>query len=359
MSCTDCASNEIKYKGDGSQVLFTFPFTYIDQDDVYVELFNYSTRRWVDANDPSWLGAGQWSFANATTIEFTTAPDAPVDETIEEFNIKISRCTDIDPLSATFYPGSAIRAQDLNNNFEQLQFAIQESRCKVPDWLFDYLEENYWNKFEDLITEEQQTNGSVVSQDLVNDEHVFSAAASAARHDAYVQDTKPADLTYEQLGKIWNDTDAIVDYYWDSVEETWVSFTKSAPPGPQGDFGPPGRVIVSDFPPTQYPATGDNEARPLESGDLWFNSNLVMLYVYYVDNTGPQWVSVAKTGPQGPAGPSGPEGGIQEAPNDGTLYGRQNEQWVEAQEVFTADSPLQMSNTNELQFVWSSMNSLP
>jgi len=84
-----------------------------------------------------------------------------------------------------------------------------------------------------------------------------------------------------------------------------------------------------------------------------------MLYVYYVDNTGPQWVSVAKTGPQGPPGPDGPSGGLQDAPDDGTLYGRQNEQWVEAQEVFTADSPLQMSNTNELQFVWSSMSSLP
>jgi len=87
-----------------------------------------------------------------------------------------------------------------------------------------------------------------------------------------------------------------------------------------------------------------------------------MLYVYYVDNTGPQWVSVAKTGPQGPEGPPGTPGaagGIPEAPDDGTLYGRQNEQWVEAQEVFTADSPLQMSNANELQFVWSSMNPLP
>ena len=362
MPCANsCGDSEIKYRGNrdnGSQVLFPFPFEYMAQSDVKVDIYNESTRRWVDANDGSWLGEYAWSFANATTIEFEKAPPAPLDEDTD-FNIKIYRCTDIDPLIAQFNPGSAIRARDLNDNFEQLKLAIEEGRCQVPDWLYNWLDENYWNKFEDLITEEQQTNGSVVTQDLVDDEHIFSAAASAARHDAYVQDAKPAVLTYEQLGKIWNDTDALVDYYWDATEETWVSLTKTGPPGPVGNYGPPGHVIVSDFPPLQYPAVGDNEPRPLVSGDLWFNSNFVMLYVYYVDNTGPQWVSVAKTGPQGPAGPAGPEGSLQDAPDDGTLYGRQNEQWVEAQEVFISEAPLQMSNTNELQFVWSSMSPLP
>ena len=302
MSCTDCESNEIKYKGNGSQVLFTFPFTYIDESDVYVELFNYNTRRWVDANDPIWLGAGEWSFANATTIEFTTAPEAPLDEDIEEFNIKISRCTDLDPLSATFYPGSAIRAKDLNDNFEQLKLAIEEGRCQVPDWLYDYLENEYWDKFEDIITYDEQINDP---SDKIDDDHIFTASAIAARHDNLIGDNQPAAVPVEQPGKIWNDTDDLQDYFWDPTGNAWVSFTKSGPAGPQGDYGPPGKVIISDNPPMMYPAVGDNLPRPLESGDMWWDSNRVLLYVYYTDNNSSQWVAVSKTGPQGPQGEQG------------------------------------------------------
>ena len=344
MSCTDCASNEIKYAGDGVQVLFTFPFTYMDQDDVYVEFFNYNNRRWVDATDPIWLGAGEWSFANATTIEFTTAPDAPLEPEIEPHNVRIARCTDIDPLSATFYPGSAIRAQDLNNNFEQLQLAIQEGRCKVPTWLYDYLEIEYWDKFEDTITYEEQINDP---SDDVNDEHIFTAAASAARHDAFVRDTVPPSVPVEQPGKIWNDTDDQVDYFWDPSGEVWVSFTKTGPTGPAGPFGPPGKVIVSDFPPPDYPAEGENDARPLEPGDLWWDSLHVLLYVYYVDENGPgQWVAVSKSGPRGQDGIAGPPG----PPGSDGVDGVDGE-------ILTFEAPLVKTDTN-VQFSWASLTSL-
>ena len=102
-------------------------------------------------------------------------------------------------------------------------------------------------------------------------------------------------------------------------------------PGPPGPFGPPGKVIISDSPPTEYPAVDNQQARPLESGDQWFDSYRVLLYVYYVDAVGPgQWVSVTKTGPQGPEGPAGPPGGIGEAPTDGQTYGRRGSDtsWV-------------------------------
>ena len=354
MPCANsCGDSEILYKGNGSQVQFTFPFEYMAQSDVKVDIYNESTRRWVLATDSSWLGEYEWSFANATTIEFTKAPPAPIEA---DFNIKIYRCTDIDPLIAQFNPGSAIRARDLNDNFEQLKLAIEEGRCQVPDWLYDYLENEYWDKIDDVITYDEQINDPSAK---VDDEHIFTASAIAARHDAYVQDAKPADLPVEQEGKIWNDTDDLQDYFWDPTANAWVSFTKSGPSGPQGDYGPPGKVIVADNPPMMYPAVGDNEARELESGDLWWDSNRVLLYVYYTDTNSSQWVAVSKTGPQGPPGEQGPEGGLSDAPDDGTLYGRQNEQWVEAQEPLTFTAPLQKDNSNDVAFVWSSMNSLP
>jgi hypothetical protein len=339
MPCANqCGDSEIKYRGNHSQRLFTFPFEYMAQSDVGVDIYNESTRRWVNADDPSWMGEFNWTFANATTIEFTIAPPAPtLAET--DFNIKIYRCTDIDPLIAQFNPGSAIRARDLNDNFEQLKLAIQEGRCQVPDWLFDYLDQHYWNKHEETIKSDDEficddehipTTGAIcekledyvekidvisraqqltgIADQRLSDETIFSSAASAARHDMYQQDAKPVEPPHEQPGKQWHDTATLDHYIWDANADVWVDMGNAGPPGLTGPFGPPGKVIVSDVPPTVYPASNDQEARPLESGDLWWDSLNVILYVYYIDVDSAQWVAVSKTGPQGPAGGEGPQG---------------------------------------------------
>jgi hypothetical protein len=113
--------SQIKYAGDGVQVLFTFPFTYLQSTDIYVSLYNETERRWDDTTE--------WTFANATTIQFATAPPASTGEVTD--NIRIQRRTSIDPLVAQFNPGSAIRANDLNDNFEQLQLGIIDNSSAV------------------------------------------------------------------------------------------------------------------------------------------------------------------------------------------------------------------------------------
>ena len=113
--------SQIKYAGNGVQVLFTFPFTYLQPTDIYVSLYNQTERRWDDTT--------QWTFANATTIQFTTAPPTATGEVTD--NIRIQRRTSIDPLVAQFNPGSAIRASDLNDDFEQLQLAIIDNSSAV------------------------------------------------------------------------------------------------------------------------------------------------------------------------------------------------------------------------------------
>lgn len=115
--------SQIKYAGDGVQVLFTFPFTYLQSTDIYVSLYNETERRWDDTTE--------WTFANATTIQFTTAPPTATGEVTD--NIRIQRRTSIDPLVAQFNPGSAIRASDLNNNFEQLQLGIIDNSTMVTN----------------------------------------------------------------------------------------------------------------------------------------------------------------------------------------------------------------------------------
>ena len=104
------ATIENNYVGNGSTVLYSFTFPYISTEDVKVSLNGVNTTAYI--------------FSNATTLQLTTAPAAGV-------AVRIFRTTSNDDLEATFYPGSAIRAQDLNNNFIQGLYVSQESGDKA------------------------------------------------------------------------------------------------------------------------------------------------------------------------------------------------------------------------------------
>ena len=331
--CHNCDDARNQYTGNGVQKEYEITFEYYDQDDVAVANWNEETLVWEPVSSDDWV------FQHETLIRFNEAPKY-------DQKFIIYRCTDLEPLPAEFYPGTPIKAQDLNNNFFVLKSAIEEARCAVSR-IDDKAEEKYWDKVDDTITKEQQINGE--AEALLDEEHIFDAEAITARHDSYIQDNKPDELPYEQPGKIWYDTDDLRGRFWDPNVGAWISYGTSGPAGPPGPFGPPGKVIISDSPPTEYPAVDNQQERPLESGDQWFDSYRVLLYVYYVDTVGPgQWVSVTKTGPQGPPGPDGPPGGIGEAPTDGQTYGRRGSDtsWVPvtAAGSFTVEAPLKLEN---------------
>lgn len=94
------------YEGDGNTTNYTFPFEYIKEADIKVSLNGADTT--------------EFTFANATTIQFNTAP-------ADGAAIRIYRVTDIDNAVATFFSGSSIRAQDLNDNADQLLYSTQET----------------------------------------------------------------------------------------------------------------------------------------------------------------------------------------------------------------------------------------
>ena len=99
------AVTQNEYTGNGNTATYSFTFPYLKESDIKVSLDSVVTT--------------DFSLPNATTIQFNTAPASGV-------KIKIFRETSVDNLTATFYAGSAIKSEDLNDNFTQNLFVTQE-----------------------------------------------------------------------------------------------------------------------------------------------------------------------------------------------------------------------------------------
>ena len=99
------AVTQDSYTGNGSRTSYPFTFPYLKASDIKAS---------IDAVDTT-----AFTLTNATTLQFNTAPTNGA-------KIKIFRETGIDSLSATFYAGSAIKSEDLNDNFTQNLYVTQE-----------------------------------------------------------------------------------------------------------------------------------------------------------------------------------------------------------------------------------------
>jgi len=93
------------YTGDGTTVLFTLTFPYLEGDDVKATINGVATTA--------------FTFANASTVQFTVAP-------ANGAAILLFRETDKDILSNRFFPNSSITSGSLNDNFTQGLYSIQE-----------------------------------------------------------------------------------------------------------------------------------------------------------------------------------------------------------------------------------------
>ena len=103
------ATTEVFYNGDGTDVTFTIPFEYLEESDVKVSVGGVLKTQNTD-----------YTFSTLTEITFTTAPASGTN------NVRIFRDTDINSLRNEFFAGSAIRAQDLNDDFLQTLYTVQE-----------------------------------------------------------------------------------------------------------------------------------------------------------------------------------------------------------------------------------------
>ena len=99
------AVTQNSYTGNGSTTVYNYTFPYLKQSEVKATLDGVTTTA--------------FTHPSATSIQFNTAPGSGV-------KIKILRETDTDNLAATFYAGSAIKSEDLNDNFTQNLYTTQE-----------------------------------------------------------------------------------------------------------------------------------------------------------------------------------------------------------------------------------------
>ena len=102
-------ATEVSYNGTGSQTTFNITFPYITSTDVKVS---------VDGTTQS---TSAYTVNVSNQVVFNTAPASGTS------NVRIFRVTDITQALATFTTGSAISAQDLNDNQLQALYSLQEA----------------------------------------------------------------------------------------------------------------------------------------------------------------------------------------------------------------------------------------
>ena len=200
------ALTETPHVGDNSETLFPFYFKYIKESDVKVSL---------DGVDQATTA---YSFASATQILFNTPPGLGV-------AIRIYRDTDVDDLKAEFFPGSAIRASDLNDNFLQNNYKVQEIENNTWDKKTQTIHSNEtWvsNDTQIATTAAMDARFQDIDLDTIkstetwveNDDTVPTTLAAAVQFDTLVQTGTPSTSGYP-VGKTWlqNDADKTVSIF--------------------------------------------------------------------------------------------------------------------------------------------------
>ena len=124
------ATTQNEHNGNGTVRRFSFTFPYIKEDDVKVSV------RTNNANVTT-LASNTYTFPSATEIQLNAVAETDFQESTGApktgVTLRVFRETDINNPKAVFYPGSSIRAQDLNDNTLQALYAEQEREDRAVD----------------------------------------------------------------------------------------------------------------------------------------------------------------------------------------------------------------------------------
>jgi len=193
------ATTETFAMGDGTTTEFGFSFPYIKTEDVKVELQEYDATQTagnqiisrqtitafvVPSNNPTVV---QFS-SIGTATNYQAASGAPLANHATSgltIRVRIYRFTDADSIPATFIQGSAIRAQDLNDNFEQNLYIMQERQNTIVSIQTGGIGENVisTNALQDDAVDASKLRDSVSddTQRAVTTNHIRDNAVTSAK----------------------------------------------------------------------------------------------------------------------------------------------------------------------------------
>ena len=124
------ATTQNEHSGNGTLRRFSFTFPYIKEDDVKVSVRTSN-------DDVTTLASTAYTFPSATEIQLNAVTETDFQESTGApktgVTLRVFRETDIDNPKAVFYPGSSVRAQDLNDNTLQNLYAEQERQNRAVD----------------------------------------------------------------------------------------------------------------------------------------------------------------------------------------------------------------------------------
>ena len=210
------ATTENNYVGDGSTVLYNFTFPYLKETDVYASVDDVVT--------------SEYSFANATTLECNAAPAS-------DAKIRIYRNTNDEHMVAEFYAGSAIRAKDLNDDFDQLLYLAQETENIAGD--SNVSAEEALRKADEALDTANEAKG------IAEDAKTIAEGAETTANNANVTANNALNIAnnaQETAERAEGKADAALDAVAAVVPYTPIPDVASIPPNPEdGD-----RIEVRD-----------------------------------------------------------------------------------------------------------------
>ena len=296
--------------GNGSNPNFSFTFEYVKESDVYVSV-----------NDVVQTLNTHYTFApNTSSITFLPA-HIPANGTA----VRIYRITDVAEPSAQFFPGSAIRAQDLNTNNDQVLFSAQERKERSLNTTGGGLTgqlDMQTNKIVNLGTPTANADASTKAyvDSTVGLAGGYASAASAsaaaallsetaaglsetsAQTDAATATTQAATAT-TQAGIATTQATTATTQAATATTQATTATTQAGIATTQAGLADTARIAAQSAEASALAAfdnfddtylgtkasdpTTDNDGDALNGGDLYFNSTLGVMKVY----TGSAWVT--------------------------------------------------------------------
>jgi len=195
-----------------TQTLFSFTFPYIDTTDIKVSVDDVVKTITTD-----------YTLASATQIQFNTAPGASK-------KVRIYRTTDTDNKKATFFSGSAIRSQDLNEDFDQTLYAVQEVKRDVTN-IWDDTAETL-DSTETFIDSDSYIMTAAAIQDLIIAGAPTVSGIPTLRTDGGNDMTGHINLDNQKEMR-WYETDANGSHYiaWKAPAAVTANKTFTLPDG--------------------------------------------------------------------------------------------------------------------------------